>query len=93
LLEALRDVPEARRTARFRCVIALVSPDHAERVVEGTVNGVIARAPRGTNGFGYDPVFYYPPLGRTFAELTAEEKSRVDHRGAAVRALRALLYS
>ncbi len=87
LLDALRDVPDERRTARFRCVIALVDPRGAERVVEGTVEGVITLAPRGDGGFGYDPVFFYPPLGRTLAELSADDKSRVDHRGAAVRAL------
>lgn len=92
LLDALREVPDERRAARFRCVIALVTPTGAEdRIVEGMVDGTIVREPRGTNGFGYDPVFFYPPLGRTFAELTAEQKSRVDHRGAAVRALRQLL--
>jgi XTP/dITP diphosphohydrolase len=91
LLERLRDVPPARRTARFRCVIALVDPGGGERVVEGTVEGVIAEAPRGNGGFGYDPVFVYPPLGRTFGELPAEVKHAVDHRGAAVRAARALL--
>jgi XTP/dITP diphosphohydrolase len=91
LLAALRDVPDVRRTARFRCVLALVGPDRTERVVEGTAEGVITREPRGTGGFGYDPVFFYPPLGRTFAELAADEKSRVDHRGAAVRALRRVL--
>jgi XTP/dITP diphosphohydrolase len=91
LLERLRGVPAARRTARFRCVIALVGPDGSERVVEGTVEGVIAEAPRGAGGFGYDPVFLYPPLGRTFGELPPEAKHRVDHRGAAVRAARTLL--
>jgi XTP/dITP diphosphohydrolase len=91
LLERLRGVPPARRTARFRCVIALIDPAGPERVVEGTVEGVIAEAPRGARGFGYDPVFFYPPLGRTFGELEAPEKHRVDHRGAAVRAARPLL--
>jgi XTP/dITP diphosphohydrolase len=91
LLERLRGVPPARRTARFRCVIALVDPQGGERVVEGTVEGVIAEAPRGAGGFGYDPVFVYPPLGRTFGELPAEAKQRVDHRGAAIRAVRPLL--
>jgi XTP/dITP diphosphohydrolase len=91
LLDRLRDVPDARRTARFRCVIAIVHPDGRERVVEGTVEGRIADAPRGHGGFGYDPVFFYPPLDRTFAELAPAEKHRVDHRGAAVRAARALL--
>jgi XTP/dITP diphosphohydrolase len=87
LLAAIANVPDAKRTARFRCVIALVETSGVERVVEGDVAGVIARAPHGRGGFGYDPVFFYPPLARTFAEMTPEEKHRVDHRGAAVRAL------
>jgi XTP/dITP diphosphohydrolase len=91
LLERLRGVPPARRTARFRCVIAIVAPGGPERVVEGTAEGVIAEAPRGAGGFGYDPVFFYPPLGRTFGELSDQDKARVSHRGAAVRAARALL--
>ena len=91
LLERLRGVPPERRAARFRCVIALVDPDGREQVVEGIVEGVIAEAPRGAGGFGYDPVFVYPPLGRTFGELPSETKHRVDHRGAAVRAVRPLL--
>jgi len=91
LLERLRGVPPERRTARFRCVIALVEPAGRERLVEGVAEGVIAEAPRGAGGFGYDPVFLYPPLGRTFGELTDDEKARVSHRGLAVRALRALL--
>ncbi|HUG37894.1 MAG TPA: non-canonical purine NTP pyrophosphatase [Candidatus Limnocylindrales bacterium] len=85
LLERLAGVPAARRTARFRCVIALASPDGRERVVEGVAEGVIADAPRGTGGFGYDPVFYYPPFACTFAELDAERKAQVSHRGIAVR--------
>ena len=91
LLEALREVPEARRTARFRCVLALVDPEGVARVVEGVVEGRIAQTPRGQGGFGYDPIFYYPPLGRTFAELTEAEKARVSHRGRAARALRPFL--
>jgi XTP/dITP diphosphohydrolase len=91
LLARLDGVPEARRTARYRCVLALVTPDGAARCVEGTAEGVILTAPRGTGGFGYDPVFLYPPLGRTFAELAPEDKDRVSHRGAAMRALRPLL--
>jgi XTP/dITP diphosphohydrolase len=91
LLAELRDVPEARRTARFRCVLALVEPGGREQVVEGVAEGRIAEAPRGRGGFGYDPVFYYPPLGRTFAELTDAEKAEVSHRGRAARALRRLL--
>jgi len=91
LLERLRDVPPARRTARFRCVIALAGPTHAEKVVEGVAEGLIADSPRGSSGFGYDPVFFYPPLTRTFAELSDEEKARVSHRGRALEAARRLL--
>lgn len=91
LLEALRGVEEARRTARFRCVIALVEPGGREAAVEGVVEGRIAETPRGRGGFGYDPIFYYPPLGRTFAELTTAEKAAVSHRGRAARAARRLL--
>jgi len=91
LLERLRDVPPARRTARFRCVIALADPARGEQVVEGVVEGVIAAAPRGSGGFGYDPVFFYPPLGRTFGEISDEDKQRVSHRGKALAAARRLL--
>jgi len=91
LLERLRGVPMARRTARFRCVIALAGPARAEQVVEGVAEGLIAEAPRGKGGFGYDPVFFYPPLGRTFGELSDEDKAAVSHRGLAVQAVRRLL--
>jgi XTP/dITP diphosphohydrolase len=91
LLERLRGVPAAHRTARFRCVIALAGGGRPEQVVEGVAEGVIAEAPRGGQGFGYDPVFFYPPLGRTFAELTDGEKARVSHRGLALAAARRLL--
>jgi XTP/dITP diphosphohydrolase len=91
LLERLRGVPPARRTARFRCVIALAGPAFGEKVVEGVAEGVIAEAPRGASGFGYDPVFFHPPLGRTFAELSDAEKARVSHRGLALAAARRLL--
>ena len=91
LLERLRDVPPARRTARFRCVIALAGPARGEQVVDGVVEGVIAAAPRGSGGFGYDPVFFYPPFGRTFGEISDEDKQRVSHRGKALAAARRLL--
>jgi XTP/dITP diphosphohydrolase len=91
LLEQLRDVAPAERTARFRCAIALAGPGRAEKVVEGVVEGTIVETPRGRGGFGYDPVFYYPPLGRTFAELSDTEKQRVSHRGRALEAARRLL--
>ncbi len=91
LLERLRAVPAAKRTARFRCVIALVDEGGGEHTVEGVAEGEIAAAPRGASGFGYDPVFYYPPRGRTFGELTEREKEGVSHRALAARAARALL--
>ena len=93
LLDALRDVPDERRTARFRCVIAIVGPQGRETIVEGAAEGTIVGAPRGRNGFGYDPLFYYPPLGRTFAELSDAEKSDVSHRGRAAAAARRALTS
>jgi XTP/dITP diphosphohydrolase len=91
LLERLRGVPAERRTARYRCVIAVVEPHGRERVVEGTVEGRIAEALHGAGGFGYDPLFFYPPFNCTFGEVAAERKHRVSHRGIAARAARALL--
>ena len=91
LLERLHAVPVGKRAARFRCVIALVDEAGRERTVEGVAEGEILTAPRGGGGFGYDPVFFYPPLGRTFAELSDRDKARVSHRGLAARAARALL--
>ena len=91
LLERLRGVPAERRTARYRCVIAVVEPGGEERVVEGAVEGRITEAPRGTGGFGYDPLFFYPPFGCTFGEVAVEAKHQVSHRGVAARAARALL--
>lgn len=92
LLRALADVP-APRTARFHCVlVALLAPDDpAPRVAMGAWEGEIATAPAGTAGFGYDSVFFDRRLGRTAAELTASEKNRVSHRGAALRQLVELL--
>lgn len=84
LLEELTEVPEARRTARFVCAMALVSPDGAERMTRGTCEGRIGHLAKGSHGFGYDPVFYLPD-GRSLAELSTEEKSAVSHRGAAFR--------
>ena len=91
LLERLRAFPAGRRRARFRCVIALVDERSREWTVEGVAEGEIAASPRGVSGFGYDPVFLYPPLGRTFGELTDREKEGVSHRARAARAARALL--
>ncbi|MBQ9802518.1 MAG: XTP/dITP diphosphatase [Clostridia bacterium] len=78
---------EQDRTAAFVCTFACAFPDGREPIVaEGRVEGEILHAPRGCGGFGYDPLFYYPPFGKTFAELTGEEKNAISHRGAAVRA-------
>jgi len=94
LLAALRDVPEAERTARFVCCIAFIRPgDRACHIETGTVEGRIAFAPRGANGFGYDPLFV--PAGRlvTFGELGSEDKLALSHRGNALRKLRVYLES
>lgn len=91
LLERVRAVPAGKRTARFRCVLALIDEAGSERTVEGLAEGEIALAPCGSGGFGYDPVFFFPPLGRTFGELSDGEKERVSHRALAARAARALL--
>ncbi len=85
LLRNLESVEEARRAARFVCVIAAARDGHTVATFRGQASGRILRAPRGNQGFGYDPLFFYPPFGKTFAELGAEEKSRVSHRGAAFR--------
>jgi XTP/dITP diphosphohydrolase len=86
LLAQLADVPDRHRGAGFVCAAALVLPDGREVVREGRCRGVLARAPRGSNGFGYDPLLLRPD-GRTLAEHTAAEKHAVSHRGAAFRAL------
>jgi XTP/dITP diphosphohydrolase len=86
LLDAMRN--RDNRSARFVCVIAIAKPSGQTRIYTGTRTGEIVREPRGKHGFGYDPLFFYPPLGRTFAELTVEEKSEVSHRGRAIRRLR-----
>jgi XTP/dITP diphosphohydrolase len=93
LLAALRDLEPDRRQARFVCVIALAEAGGALAVFRGAAEGVILEAPRGSNGFGYDPLFLFPPLGRTFAELSREEKLQFSHRGRAFRALLSWLKS
>jgi len=92
LLDELRGVPAEGRTARFRTVAVAVFPDGGEVVAEGWVRGRIALSPAGAGGFGYDPVFVPDGAdGRTFAEMTAEEKAGLSHRGRALRALTAQL--
>lgn len=85
LLAALAGVPEAQRTARFRCVLAFVGADGAQLLADGCCEGRILAAARGAGGFGYDPLFYLPQLGKTLAEVTVAEKNAVSHRGAALR--------
>jgi len=91
LLSRLQGVPWGQRTARFRCVIALVSPAGDCWWTEGVCEGMIGHAPRGSHGFGYDPVFYLPGLDRTMAELPPETKNRISHRARAAAAMRRLL--
>jgi XTP/dITP diphosphohydrolase len=91
VLRLLREVPEAERTARFVCAMALVKNGSVVGEFRGEVPGRIGLAPHGDSGFGYDPLFYYPPLRRTFAELPPEVKNAVSHRGRAVLKLRAFL--
>ena len=89
LLEKLRDVPREQRTARFVSAIACVLPDGTEFTVRGACEGEITFACAGAGGFGYDPVFYVPSCGGTFAEIPQEEKNRISHRGCALALLRA----
>jgi XTP/dITP diphosphohydrolase len=86
VLRELEGVPEQKRTARFVCVLAVARDGQILRTFRGTAEGTILDAPRGQNGFGYDPLFYFPQIGKTFAELSAEEKALYSHRGAAFRA-------
>ena len=89
MLKEMAGVPAERRGARFRCLLAIVCPRRdRETTIEGVVEGVLLDAPRGTGGFGYDPLFFYPPLGKGFAELAADEKNRVSHRARACRRAR-----
>jgi len=91
LLSALKGIPGSGRTARFRCVAALVWPDGREVHAEGVCEGVLLRAERGSGGFGYDPLFVPEGWDRSMAELAPAEKHRISHRGRALRALRELL--
>jgi len=86
VLRELKEVPGAKRTARFICVLAAARDGRTLATFRGTAEGAILDAPRGTNGFGYDPLFFFSQIGRTFAELSAEEKAQHSHRGAAFRA-------
>jgi XTP/dITP diphosphohydrolase len=88
LLKLLAGVPCQKRTARFVCALAFVRLDGFEWTATGICEGMIAPEPSGSGGFGYDPLFYYPPLGLTFAEIPLEEKNRISHRGRALEAFK-----
>jgi XTP/dITP diphosphohydrolase len=85
VLRELKNVPAQKRTGRFVCVLAAARDGRTLATFRGTAEGVILEIARGTNGFGYDPLFYFPQIQKTFAELSAEEKARHSHRGAAFR--------
>lgn len=85
LLKNTEQVPDDKRQAKFVCVITLVTPQGQTIQARGEVHGTLLRAPVGENGFGYDPIFYYPPLGKSLAQVTAEEKNQVSHRANALK--------
>jgi len=91
LLTKLANVPADRRSARFRCVIVVAEPGGSDEVAEGTCEGTIAFEPRGTNGFGYDPIFELAAMDKRMAELAPEVKNRISHRGLAARELLEIL--
>ena len=85
LLKNTENVPDGQRQAQFVCVITMVMPDGKTIQTRGEVHGELLRAPAGEGGFGYDPIFYYPPFGKTLAEVSAEEKNQVSHRARALK--------
>ncbi|MBK7143269.1 MAG: XTP/dITP diphosphatase [bacterium] len=91
LLLELAGVPQEKRTARFRCVIAIIWEDGSVDTVEGVAEGLITTTVIGDRGFGYDPVFFYPPLNKCFSEMSLDEKNQVSHRGRALQAARDLI--
>lgn len=93
VLQRLEGVPDARRTARFRCVLALARAGQTLATFEGTVEGRILHEQRGTNGFGYDAIFFHDGIGRGFGEITLEQKQALSHRGQAIRKLLVALKS
>ena len=91
LISRLEGVPPLERTARFVCAVAAVLPDGEVRTARGVIEGQIGYEEKGSNGFGYDPIFYLPDRGRTTAELSPEEKNAISHRGEALRAIKKIL--
>ena len=87
LLKNMEHVPDDQRQAKFVCVITMVTPEGKVIQARGEIHGTLLRAPAGENGFGYDPIFYYPPFGCSTAEMSPEEKNQVSHRGVALKVL------
>lgn len=91
LLDKLKGIPVEQRQARFKCVIAIATPDGPLYLVSGECEGTIALKPSGTNGFGYDPIFYLPQYNKTIAEITPDQKNEISHRGRAAKNARPIL--
>jgi XTP/dITP diphosphohydrolase len=91
VLSNMADIPVEERSARFRCVLAVASPDQPTQTFEGSCEGVILTERRGEHGFGYDPIFYVPSFDRSMAELLPQEKALISHRGNAIKELKASL--
>jgi XTP/dITP diphosphohydrolase len=87
VLAELKDIPDDERTARFYCALAFAIPGEETRLYKGTIEGRITKEPKGSNGFGYDPIFYVPSKEKTMAELSADEKNEISHRAQAIRYL------
>ena len=85
LLKNTEHVPDGQRQAKFVCVISMIMPDGRTIQARGEIHGELLREPKGENGFGYDPIFYYPPMGKSTAEMTSEEKNQVSHRANALK--------
>lgn len=86
LLKNTEQVPDGERQAKFVCVITMLTPEGEKIQARGEIHGELLREPRGENGFGYDPIFYYPPMGKTTAQMSPEDKNQVSHRANALRA-------
>jgi XTP/dITP diphosphohydrolase len=93
LLREMQDVPISKRGAKFKCIIAVVSPNGREALAEGECKGKIGFKEKGKKGFGYDPLFILPKYGKTMAELSLEAKNRISHRGKALRKIRKIIQS
>lgn len=91
ILDRLKEIPEEKRTARFVCAIAAAFPNGQTLTTRGTMEGIIGYEAKGENGFGYDPIFYLPQLGKYSAELSSDEKNNLSHRGEALRKMKEIL--